>query len=70
MCASDSEAQLLGLHVSISNGFVSFKLYDKCDDFDFKIVNFTFFWMRTFPFLPLFVFTFLNLMGSPECLVM
>ena len=42
MCASDSEAQLLGSHVSISNGFVSFKLYDTCDDFDFKIVNFTF----------------------------
>ena len=28
--------------LSISNGFVSSKIYDKCDDFDFDIVNFPF----------------------------
>ena len=27
------------LHLSISNGFVSSKIYDKRDDFDFEIVN-------------------------------
>ena len=30
------------LHLSISNGFVSSKLYDKRNDFDFDIVNFPF----------------------------
>ena len=33
---------LLDLHLSISNGFVSSKIYDKRDDFDFDIVNFPF----------------------------
>ena len=39
---SDSEAPFLDLHLSISNGFVSSKIYDKRDDFDFYIVNFPF----------------------------
>ena len=39
---SDSEAPFLDLHLSISNGFVSSKIYDKLDDFDFDIVNFPF----------------------------
>ena len=30
------------MHLSISNGFVSSKIYDKRDDFDFDIVNFPF----------------------------
>ena len=30
------------MHLSISNGFFSSKIYDKRDDFDFDIVNFTF----------------------------
>ena len=30
----------MDLHLSISNGFVSFKIYNKRDDFDFDIVNF------------------------------
>ena len=38
--ASDSETPFLDLHLSISNGFVSSKIYDKRDDFDFDIVNF------------------------------
>ena len=37
---SDTEAPFLDLHLSISNGFVSSKIYDKRDDFDFNIVNF------------------------------
>ena len=32
----------LDLHLSISNGIVSTKIYDKRDDFDFEIVNFPF----------------------------
>ena len=39
---ADTEAQFLDLHLSISNGFVSCKIYDKRDDFDFDIVNFPF----------------------------
>ena len=37
---SDTEAPFLDLHLSIANGFVSSKIYDKRDDFDFDIVNF------------------------------
>ena len=32
---SDTEAPFLDLHLSISNGFVSSKIYDKRDDFPF-----------------------------------
>ena len=39
---SDTEAPFLALHLSISNGFVSSKINDKRDDFDFDIVNFPF----------------------------
>ena len=39
---SDTEAPFLDLHLYISNGFVSSKIYDKRDDFDFDIVNFPF----------------------------
>ena len=39
---SDTEAQFLDLHLSITNGFVSSKICDKRDDFDFHIVNFPF----------------------------
>ena len=39
---SDTEAPFLDLHLSISNGFVSSKIYDKHDDFDFYILNFPF----------------------------
>ena len=39
---SDTEAPFLDLHLSISNGFVSSKIYDKRDDFDFDIVSFPF----------------------------
>ena len=40
--SSDTEAPFFYLHLSISNGFVSSKIYDKRDDFDFDIVNFPF----------------------------
>ena len=40
--SSDTEAPFLDLNLSISNGTVSTKMYDKRDDFDFDIVNFPF----------------------------
>ena len=39
---SDTEAPFLDLHLYISKDFVSFKIDDKRDDFDFDIVNFPF----------------------------
>ena len=39
---SDTEASFLDLHLSISDGFVKTKIYDKRDDFDFDIVSFPF----------------------------
>ena len=40
--SSDTEAPVLDLYLSISNGIVSSKIYDKRDDFNFEIVNFLF----------------------------
>ena len=40
--SSDTEAQFLDLHLTITNGFVSSEIYDKRDDFDFDILNFPF----------------------------
>ena len=40
--ASDNEAAFLDLNLFIHNDTVSAKIYDKRDDFDFNIVNFTF----------------------------
>ena len=39
---SGTEDAFLDMHLSISNDIVSTKIYDKRDDFDFKIVNFPF----------------------------
>ena len=39
---SDTEASFLDLHLSISDGFIKTKIFDKRDDFDFDIVNFLF----------------------------
>ena len=39
---SDTEDSFLDLHLSISDGFVKTKIYDKRDDFGFDIVNFPF----------------------------
>ena len=40
---SHTEAPFLDLHLSISNGFVSSKIYYQRHDFDFDVVNFPFF---------------------------
>ena len=68
--ASDTDAPFLDLHLSISNGFVSSKIYEKRDDFDFDIVIFPFFWTGRSLVLPITVFTFLNLFDLLEYLVM
>ena len=39
---TDTEAPFLDLHLSIANGFISSKIYDKRDDFDFDIFDFPF----------------------------
>ena len=63
---TDTEAPFLDLHLSVANGFVSSKIYDKRDDFDFE----------NFPFLDgkflvvLTVYTFLNLLGLLESAIM
>ena len=36
---SDTETSFLDIHLSISDGFVKTKIFDKRDDFDFDIVN-------------------------------
>ena len=40
--SSDTEAPYLDLNLSITNGIVSSKIYDKRDDFNFEIINFPF----------------------------
>ena len=40
--SSDTEAPFLDLNLSITNGIVSSKIYDKRDEFNFEIVNFPF----------------------------
>ena len=39
---SNTEASFLGLHLSLSDGFVKTKIYDKRDNFDFDNVNLPF----------------------------
>ena len=40
--SSDTEAPFLDLNLSITNSIVSSKFFDKRDDFNFEIVNFSF----------------------------
>ena len=40
--SSDTEAPFLDLDLSITNGIVSSKIYDKRDDFNFETLNFPF----------------------------
>ena len=59
---TDTEAPFLDLHFSIANGFVSSKIYDKRDDFDFIIYSkLSVFWLVTFLAVLLMAYTFRNL---------
>ena len=40
--SSDTEDPILDLNLSITNGIVSSKIYDKRDNFNFETVNFPF----------------------------
>ena len=40
--ASDQEASFLDLHLKVNNGKININVYDKRDDFNFKIVNYPF----------------------------
>ena len=66
---SDTEAPFLDLHLSISNGFVSSKINDKRDDFDFDLVNFPFL-DDDVPRSTSYGVYILSLFGLLECLVM
>ena len=63
--SSDTEAPCLDLNLCISNSTISTKLYDKRDDFDLDIVNFSFL-DGDVPRLPHMEYTYLNLLDSPE----
>ena len=69
--SSYTQAPFLDLNLSITNGIVSSKIYDKRDDFNFKIVNFPFFYFMEMLLAPLpMVYIFLSLFVLPECVLM
>ena len=49
----------MDLHLSISDGFVKTKIYDKRDDFDFNIVDFHFYMVMVLPRHPM-VFIYIS----------
>ena len=67
--ASDTKAPVLDLNLSITNGIVSSKIYDKQDDFNFEIVNFPFLDGDVLALLPM-VYIFLSLFVLLECVLM
>ena len=67
--SSDTEAPFLGLNLSITNGIVSSKIYDKRDDFNFEIVNFPFLMEMFLALLPM-VYIFISLFVLLECVLM
>ena len=67
--SSDTEAPFLDLNLSITNGIVSSKIYDKQDDFNFEIVNSPFL-MEMFLALLFMVYIFLSMFVLLECFLM
>ena len=68
----DAEAPCLDLNLSITNGIVSSKIYDKRDDFNFEIVKFPFLmemFLASLAPLPL-MYIFLSLFVLQECVLM
>ena len=61
---SDTEAHFLDLHLSISNGFVSSKIYDKRDD---DIYSKFPFWIVTYHVVPIMGCIFLNIRFARVC---
>ena len=67
--SSDTEALFLDLNLSITNGIASSEIYDKRDDFNFKIENFPFLMEMFLALLPM-VYIFLNLLVLLEGVLM
>ena len=68
--SSDTEAPFLDYNLSITNGIVSSKIYDKRDDFNFEIVNFPFL-DGDVPCFPSYgIYIFLSLFVLQECVLM
>ena len=67
--SSDIEAPFLDLNLSITNGIVSSKIYDKRDDFNFEIVISHFLMEMFLALLPM-VYIFLSLFVLLECALM
>ena len=66
--SSDTEAPLLDLNLSITNGTAFSKIYDKLDNFNFEIVNFPFLDGHVPRSLPM-VYIFLSLFVLHECVL-
>ena len=68
--SSDTEAPFLDLNLSITNGIVFTKIYEKRDDFNFEIVNFRFL-DGDVPRSPSYgIYIFLSLFVLLECVLM
>ena len=67
--SSDTEAPFLDLNLSITNGIVSSKIYDKRVDFNFEIINFPFLIEMILAPLPM-VYISLSSFDLPECVHM
>ena len=67
--SSDTVAPFLDLNLSITNGIVSSKIYDKRDDFNFEFVNFPFLMEMFLALLPM-VYIFLSLFVLLEYVLM
>ena len=67
--SSDTEAPFLDLNLSIKNGIVSSKIYDKRDDFNFEIVISHFLMEMFLALLPM-VYIFLSLFVLLEYVLM
>ena len=67
--SSDTEAPFLDLNLSITNGIVSSKIYDKRDDFNFEIVISPILMEMFLALLPM-VYIFLNLFVLLDCVLM
>ena len=63
----DTEDPFLDLDLSVRNGIVSSKIYDKRDNFNFEPVNFTFLDVDStrFPFYGVFIFRFARVYFHP-----
>ena len=67
--SSDTEAPFLDLNLSITNGIVSSKIFDKWDDFNFEISHFLMEIFRV-PFPMVYIFLSLCLFVLQECVLM